>query len=108
MTQSGGSFSPDRESDDRTERLAALLELESWLERPAGSLPTATLWWTAMVMTTLGSEYWPKSTEGRMLGFLLAVYAFPVWGYITASLATFFVGRDADDDRAELRAWSTP
>jgi voltage-gated potassium channel len=43
-----------------------------------------------------------------MLCFLLAVYAFAVWGYITASLATFFVGRVADDDRAELRAWSTP
>ena len=70
----------------------------------AGGLPDygTALWWTAMVMTTLGSEYWPKTTEGRVLCFLLAVYAFAVWGYITASLATFFVGRDADDDRAEL------
>lgn len=71
---------------------------------PGGGLPNygTALWWTAMVMTTLGSEYWPKSTEGRMLCFLLAVYAFAVWGYITASLATFFVGRDADDDQAEI------
>jgi hypothetical protein len=50
------------------------------------------LWWTAMVMTTLGSEYWPRTVEGRVLCFLLSLYAFAVWGYITASLATFFLG----------------
>jgi voltage-gated potassium channel len=60
------------------------------------------LWWTAMIMTTLGSSYWPQSAEGRVLCLLLSFYAFAVWGYVTASLATFFVGRDADDDEAEL------
>ena len=60
------------------------------------------LWWTAMIMTTLGSDYWPKSGEGRVLCILLSFYAFAVWGYVTASLATYFVGRDADDDRAEI------
>jgi voltage-gated potassium channel len=72
---------------------------------PGGGLPDygMALWWTAMVMTTLGSDYyWPRTAEGRALCFLLAVYAFAVWGYITASLATFFVGRDAEDDRSEL------
>jgi voltage-gated potassium channel len=71
---------------------------------PGGGLPDygTALRWTAMVMTTLGSDYWPGTAEGRTLCFLLAVYAFAVWGYITASLATFFVGRDAEDDRAEL------
>jgi hypothetical protein len=33
---------------------------------------------------------------------LLAVYAFAVFGYVTASLATFFVGRDAANPHAEL------
>ena len=60
------------------------------------------LWWTAMVMTTLGSQYWPLTIEGRILCVFLALYAFAVFGYVTAALATFFVGRDADDDRAEL------
>jgi voltage-gated potassium channel len=23
------------------------------------------LWWTAMVMTTIGSDYFPKTAEGR-------------------------------------------
>lgn len=55
-----------------------------------------------MVMTTLGSSYWPQSAEGRVLCILLSFYAFAVWGYVTASLATFFVGRDADADEAEV------
>jgi len=29
-------------------------------------------------------------------------YAFGVFGYVTATLATFFVGRDAENDEAEL------
>lgn len=60
------------------------------------------LWWTAMLMTTLGSEYWPQTPEGRVLCFLLALYAFAVFGYLTAALATFFVGRDAESDAAEI------
>lgn len=60
------------------------------------------LWWTAMLMTTLGSEYWPQTPEGRVLCFLLALYAFAVFGYLTAVLATFFVGRDAESAEAEI------
>jgi len=60
------------------------------------------LWWTAMIMTTLGSAYWPQTPEGRVFGFLLAIYAFAIFGYVTASLATFFIGRDADSDEAEI------
>lgn len=37
------------------------------------------LWWTAMLMTTLGSEYWPQTPEGRVLCFILALYAFAVF-----------------------------
>lgn len=53
------------------------------------------LWWTGMLLTTMGSEFWPKSAEGRILCFLLALYGFAVFGYITASFASFFVERDA-------------
>jgi voltage-gated potassium channel len=60
------------------------------------------LWWTAMLITTMGSEYWPKTPEGRILCFVLALYASAVFGYLTATLATFFIGRDAEDDEAEL------
>lgn len=60
------------------------------------------LYWTAMLLTSLGSEYWPRTAEGRTLCFLLGLYGFTVFGYFTASLATFFVGRDAENDEAEL------
>ena len=60
------------------------------------------LWWTAMIMTTIGSDFFPKTPEGRVLCFLLALYAFGVSGYVTATLATYFVGQDAIDDEAEL------
>lgn len=56
------------------------------------------LWWTAMALTTMGSDYFPVSPEGRVLGFILALYAFAVFGYVTATLATFFVGRDAQHE----------
>jgi len=60
------------------------------------------LWWTAMLMTTMGADYSPQTAEGRILFFLLALYAFAMFGYVTATLATFFVGQDADDEQAEL------
>jgi voltage-gated potassium channel len=60
------------------------------------------LWWTAMIMTTMGPPDWPQTAEGRVLCVFLALYAFGVFGYVTAALATFFVGRDADSSDAEL------
>ncbi|MDP9311333.1 MAG: ion transporter [Chloroflexota bacterium] len=59
------------------------------------------VWWTAMIMTTMGSEYWPKTGEGRILGWLLSLYAFAIFGYITATIASYFVGQDAAGDQAE-------
>jgi voltage-gated potassium channel len=66
-------------------------------EREAGtfdSYPEA-LWWTAMLLTTMGSERWPQTPEGRALCLLLSLYGFAVFGYITATLATWFIGADA-------------
>lgn len=60
------------------------------------------LWWTAMIMTTMGSEYWPQTFEGRVLCVFLALYAFAIFGYVTATLATYFVGRDAQSSEGEL------
>lgn len=60
------------------------------------------LWWTAMIMTTMGSAYWPQTPEGRVLCVVLALYAFAVFGYVTATLATYFIGRDAASEQAEL------
>jgi len=63
---------------------------------------TYALWWTFMLITSIGSDYWPQTPEGRALCFLLALYGFAVFGYITATLASFFVGRDAEEDDAPV------
>ena len=60
------------------------------------------VWWTAMIVTTMGSEYWPQTTEGRVLCFALSLYALGILGYVAAALATFFVGRDAENANAEI------
>jgi len=52
------------------------------------------LWWTAMLLTTTGSDYWPRTPEGRFLCVLLAIYAFAVVGYVTAAIAAYFVDQD--------------
>ena len=66
------------------------------------------LWWTAMILTTMGSQAWPATAEGRLLAFLLSFYAFAVFGYVAAAFASFFVDRDRDEAeqprRAELEA----
>jgi voltage-gated potassium channel len=52
------------------------------------------LWWTLMILVTLGTDYWPVTMEGRILTVLLAVYGFAIFGYVTATLASHFLGRD--------------
>jgi voltage-gated potassium channel len=61
-----------------------------------------TLWWTLMIITTLGSGEWPQTAEGRILTFLLSLYAFAIFGYVTATLATFFIGQEAESEEAEI------
>jgi voltage-gated potassium channel len=55
-----------------------------------------------MLMSTIGSDYFPKTPQGRVLCFLLALCAIALCGYLTATLATFFVRQDAESDRAEI------
>ncbi len=75
-------------------------------ERPGLSSYVDAFWWTAMIMTTIGSDYWPKTAEGRILTFLLSVYAFAIFGYITAALASLLIGKEkkaSSKEIAELR-----
>jgi voltage-gated potassium channel len=60
------------------------------------------LWWTAMLVTTLGSDFWPETTEGRVLTLMLAVYAVGVFGYLAASLASYFVGKESERNESVL------
>lgn len=54
------------------------------------------LWWTAMVMTTAGTDYFPVTAEGRLLGWGLSVFAIGVFSYVTATMASHFLGLGSD------------
>jgi voltage-gated potassium channel len=74
-------------------------------ERPGGSGTMASfaeaMWTTAVIMTTLGPETWPQTWEARALGLVAAVFGFATFGYLTAALASFFVGREPEKLKAE-------
>ncbi len=60
------------------------------------------LWWTAMRVITSGNEFNPITPEGRGLGFLIAIFGYTIFGYVTATFATYFIGRDAEDKDADI------
>jgi len=60
------------------------------------------LWWTGMRVITAGSDYFPITPEGRGLAFILSLFGYAVFGYVTATLATFFIGRDAEEEDAPV------
>ncbi|ASN82677.1 ion transporter [Deinococcus ficus] len=69
----------------------------AYFEGTGGSAPGsygAWVYWTGMLLMSLGPEHWPQSAEGRTLTALLGLYGFTVFGYITAALASVFVGAD--------------
>ncbi|MEX0908269.1 MAG: potassium channel family protein [Gemmatimonadaceae bacterium] len=76
---------------------AGMYAFERGAGEPAGitDFPSA-LWWTAMIITTMGSGYWPVTPEGRILCVLLSLYALGILGYLAAALAAYFVGRDEE------------
>ena len=81
------------------ESQAALLD--SGLADGAEGLQLATysdaVWWTAAMMTGLGADGLPATAEGRIIAWMLSVYALAVFGYITATIATYFIGVDNDE-----------
>lgn len=59
------------------------------------------LWWAAALVTTVASGTNPVTTGGRMLGFVLMVYAMAVFTYFTAAIASVLVGADARNPPSE-------
>lgn len=60
------------------------------------------LWYTAMRVITAGNEFNPLTPEGRSLGFLIAIFGYTIFGYVTATFASFFIGRDAEEKDAPV------
>ncbi len=61
----------------------------------------AALWYAALAIT-ISTDYWPYSPEGRVLGFLLGLFSLAVTGYVTAALASYFIGKDAESDETAV------
>lgn len=59
------------------------------------------LWWSAALVTTVGSELYPVTAGGRFLGFFLMLYAVGVFSYFIASIASVLVGLDAQQEIPE-------
>lgn len=55
-----------------------------------------------MRIITAGSDFWPITPEGRGLAFILSLFGYAIFGYVTATLATFFIGRDAEEKDAPV------
>lgn len=62
------------------------------------------LWWTGMLIASIDTDFWLTTLEGRVLSALLALYGLAVFGYITATFASFFIGRDAEEPATALAA----
>lgn len=56
---------------------------------------SAALWWTAMLVATVGTNYSPQTPEGRVLALMLTIYGLAIFGYLTAALASFFIGPES-------------
>ncbi len=65
------------------------------------SYPKA-LWWVAMQITNIGSGYRPQTVGGQVVCLGISIYAAAMFGYLTAILATLFIGRDAKDPASEI------
>ncbi|HEX2999932.1 MAG TPA: ion transporter [Armatimonadota bacterium] len=51
------------------------------------------VWWAAASLSTVGSNLAPVTAEGRILAVLIYFYSMVVIGYLTAILASYFVGK---------------
>lgn len=60
------------------------------------------LWWSAAMVTTINNEKYVVSTEARIIAILIRVFAVSVFGFITASIASYFIGSaEATEAKAE-------
>lgn len=75
---------------------ADLLFSDSFLENEAGNLGIYgdALWWIAELPTQIGSNYFPKTTEVRVLFFQPSIYVFCIFGFVTVSLDRHFLSTE--------------
>lgn len=76
---------------------ASVLGFEQFAERSEITTAGAALWWAAATITTMSPGYDPVTTEGRVIGLLVRIYAVGVFSYLTATVAAHFIGVDTRD-----------
>jgi voltage-gated potassium channel len=81
--------------------IATLLEYLVESQAPGSNINSVTesLWWAASTVTTIGAQLYPVTEAGRILGFLLMLYAAGGFSYFIASIAAVLVGTDANRER---------
>lgn len=55
------------------------------------------LWWSAALVTTMNSEKFAVSPEARVIGILIRIFGLSIFGYITATIASYLIGKNASD-----------
>jgi voltage-gated potassium channel len=76
-------------------------EKDSSASQGIHSYPKA-LWWVAMQITNIGSGYQPMTPGGQVLCLGISIFAVAIFGYLTAVLAAFLIGRDAENPKSEI------
>ncbi len=71
------------------------------------------LWWSATTVTTVASEIYPVTLGGRIVAFLLMLYAVGIFSYFIASIASVLVSLDAEqkparEPQGEEEVWPVP
>jgi voltage-gated potassium channel len=57
------------------------------------------LWWSATMVTTINNEKYAVSTEARIIAILVRVFAVSVFGFVTASIASYLIGNQETTER---------
>ncbi len=72
---------------------------------PGGQIETFgdALYWSSTIVTTVGNELYPVTVGGRVLAFLLMLYAVGIFSYFIASISTVLVGLDAEQGTKEVQ-----
>ena len=52
------------------------------------------VWWTAMQMTNIGSNYTLRSEGGKLFGLMVSIYSAGMFGYLTALFAAQIIDHD--------------
>ena len=84
---------------------AGMLAIERHATRPNITNFGDALWWSAATITTIGSEKYPVTDEGRALAVLVMLYGLAFAGYIAATLVTLLIGQQpsGSDEVSALR-----